>query len=146
MLITPHLLAGAVIADKVGSFSWPVVVLATLSHFILDSIPHRDAINDNRLSKTQLIVSTIDLLIGVVLIWLVFRENNLNLAFFGAGWGILPDVIDNLPVIFQRLKKTKWWQVSHYWHCKIQCFKPSWTVGLFIQVLIVMLLIWVKVK
>ncbi|MBU1082897.1 hypothetical protein KKE14_00435 [Patescibacteria group bacterium] len=147
MLITPHLLAGAVIADKVGDFSWPVVVLALISHFILDAIPHRDEIDKNHLSRKQIIAVLIDLVVGIVLIWLVFREMNLMLAVFGAGVGILPDIVDNAPLIFKSIGHNKWWQDYHHFHGRIQQIKPNWGVGLLTQIIVIIsLVVWLNVK
>jgi len=147
MLITPHLLAGAVIANKVGNFSWPVVVLVLFSHFLLDAIPHRDEIDMDHSSRRQIFACLLDLIVGVILVWLVFRQLNLGLAFFGAGWGILPDIIDNLPVIFKSLGSAKWWRAYHQFHTKIQSIRPNWVVGLLTQILIVIgLLLWLNVK
>lgn len=147
MLITPHLLMGAVIAEKVGSFSWPVVVLALISHFLLDAIPHRDEIDKNHLSLKQIMAILVDLVIGIILVWLVFRKMNLTLAIFGAGIGILPDIVDNLPLIFKSLSSTKWWQDYHSFHSKIQSIKPNWVVGLLTQLIVIVgLLLWLNVK
>lgn len=143
MLITPHLLAGAVIADKVGDFSWPTVLLVLISHFLLDAIPHRDEIDKNHLSRKQVIAVLVDLVIGITLIWLVFQKMNLILAIFGAGIGILPDIVDNLPLIFKSIGNNKWWRSYHHFHSKIQAIKPNWTVGLLTQIIVVIgLLVW----
>jgi hypothetical protein len=143
MLITPHLLAGAVIAEKVGSFSWSVVVLALVSHFILDAIPHRDEIDKNHLSRKQVIAVVIDFAVGVTLLWLVFRETNLMLIAFGAVIGILPDIVDNLPIFLKSLSKTKWWQAYHQFHSKIQAIKPNWIAGILTQLIVIAgLLFW----
>lgn len=147
MLITPHLLAGAVIADKVGSFSWPVVALALLSHFMLDAIPHRDEIDKNHLSRKQIVAVLVDFVVGIILLWLVFRGTNIALIAFGVVMGILPDIVDNLPIFLKSLSKTKWWQAYHRFHSNIQQTKPSWVVGLLTQFLVIVgLLLWLNVK
>ena len=147
MLITPHLLAGAVIADKVGNFSWPMVAGVLISHFLLDAIPHRDEIDKNHLSRKQIIACLFDLVAGTILVWVVFRQLNLELAFFGAGIGILPDIVDNLPIIFKSLSSVKWWRAYHQFHIKIQSIKPNWVVGILTQIVVVIgLLLWLNVK
>lgn len=144
MLPGPHLLAGAAIATKVGSFAWPVVVLALLSHVILDIIPHSDTVDEkNVLNKTQIIVCAIDLLITGILFYIFFK-GSLALALFGAFWGLFPDFIDQSKLIFPKIKQNKSWQVFHRYHENIQKIKPNWFWGILTQIVVVVLiLIWV---
>jgi len=41
MLLTPHILVGALIGFKIQN-PWLVFILAIISHFALDAIPHRE--------------------------------------------------------------------------------------------------------
>lgn len=142
MLPGPHLIAGAVIATKIGSFSWPVIVLALLSHIILDIIPHRDVVDENNLlSKGQLIVLAIDFLVVVLLVY-VFFKNNLALALFGAFFAMLPDLIEQSSLIFPRIKQNKSWRLFNKWHGSIQKVKPSWILGALTQVVVIVLMLW----
>jgi len=144
MLAGPHLIIGAAIATKVGSFSWPVVVLALLSHVILDAIPHSDVVDENNpFNKTQIIICAVDFLLAMFLI-LVFFKDNLSLAWFGAFWGLFPDFIEQSKLIFPKVRQNKAWQVFHHYHSAIQKIKPNWFWGTLTQVIVVVLaLIWV---
>jgi len=144
MLAAPHLITGAAIAIKLGSFSLPTALLAILSHVILDAIPHRDEIDERGLLSTrQIIVSSIDVLAGMALVYFVFKDN-LALAGFGAFWGLFPDFINQSKIIFPQVKQNKIWQIFRYYHNIIQKIKPNWFWGLLTQiVVIVLILIWV---
>ena len=144
MLPGPHLIAGAAIATKLGSFSWPTIVLALLSHVILDAIPHADTVEaDNPFNKLQIIIIIVDLIIAVSIIYIFFRDN-LALACFGAFWGLSPDFIDQSKLIFPAIKQNKYWKIFHHYHALIQSIKPSWFVGILTQVVaVILILIWV---
>ncbi len=141
MLPGPHLIAGAVIASKIGSFSWPVIVLALLSHIILDAIPHSDTIGGkNILNKTQITVVIIDFIIAASLIYIFFKDN-LTLALFGAFWAVFPDFIDQAKLIFPKIKQNKAWRLFHYYHELIQSIKLNWFWGLSTQIVVVVLVL-----
>lgn len=144
MLPGPHLITGAVIATKIGSFSWPVVVLALLSHVILDAIPHSDTIDENNpLNRKQIIVCLIDLLIAGVIFYIFFRHN-LALALFGAFWALFPDFIDQAKLVFPKIKQNKNWQFFHKYHELIQKVKTNWFWGILTQIIIIAIaLAWV---
>ena len=144
MLAGPHLIAGAAIATTIGSFSWPVVVLALLSHVILDAIPHADTVDKNNpFNKIQIIICTIDILLAVVLIYIFFKDN-LALAWFGAFWGLFPDFIDQSKVIFPKVRQNKAWQFFHRCHSGIQVIKPNWFWGIITQIAVIALVLtWV---
>lgn len=144
MLLSPHLITGAVIATKIGSFSWPVIILALLSHIILDAIPHSDTVDENNpFNKVQIIIIIIDLIIAVSLIYIFFKDN-LALAWFGAFWGLFPDFIDQAKLIFPKVKQNKTWQIFHHYHSIIQKIKPNWFWGLLTQIIIIVIVLaWV---
>ena len=144
MLPGPHLITGAVIATKIGSFSWPVIILALLSHIILDALPHSDTVDENDpFNKVQIIIIIIDLIIAVSLIYIFFKDN-LVLAWFGAFWGLFPDFIDQAKLIFPKVKQNKTWQFFHHYHGVIQKIKPNWFWGLLTQIIIIVIVLaWV---
>lgn len=144
MLPGPHLITGAVIATKIGSFSWLVIVLALLSHIILDAIPHSDTVKENNLfNKTQIIIVVIDFVIAMSLIYIFFKDN-LILALFGAFWALSPDFIDQAKLVFPKIKQNKTWQFFHKYHELIQKIKTNWFWGILIQIIVIVIaLAWV---
>jgi len=117
MILTPHILAGAVIGSQ---FSSPeaVIGLSLLAHFAMDAIPHYeykiDVIKNanGRLSKQYLINLSkigVDFLIGgsIVMIF-AWQSPQKNLMVLGAAMAIVPDFLlflyyqnPNLPIIRQ---------------------------------------------
>ncbi len=82
MTATAHALVGAACA---ASFHNPAIGLsvATLSHPILDTVPHWDAARGwrDKSKKRLFIESSIDLAIGVVLAYLIFGQG-VNIWYF----------------------------------------------------------------
>ncbi|MCX6737327.1 MAG: hypothetical protein NTX26_01100 [Candidatus Parcubacteria bacterium] len=111
MLILAHstvgLLIGTVVKNPVLSF-----LLAWLSHYILDFIPHSDAgyfkARGENWLKNKKVVSWIFLdaiLSGTLLLILTFKNGfqpSLVSAYFGS---LLPDIVDNSPFWSEALRK-----------------------------------------
>lgn len=94
MILTPHLLLGAAIASKI-EYAPLAIILAFLSHYLLDLIPHIEYSIDN-IEKKQWQKSLPDILrvfldfsFGILLI-LIF-SNNQPIIFVCAFFAILPD-------------------------------------------------------
>lgn len=105
MNLTPHLLAGALVTNYVKT-TFLAITLAFFSHYLLDSLPHEDYgfllknIGKKRWSKAhfEFLLIFIDFSIGVTLI-LIFGKN-LILNLIGGFFGILPDILFFLNLIF----------------------------------------------
>lgn len=99
MTATAHALVGAAIITKFPN-PWGLL-LAFLSHFPLDYIPHWDTItNGKKHSKIfNLLVTAVDVLLGFILVW----------YFFGR---LAPPVILFLAVIFSQL--LDWLSAPYY--------------------------------
>jgi len=69
MILTPHIIVGAVIGAKIKK-PFLIIILGFLSHFILDAIVHWDY--PMRLSNVL-----IDVLIGILIVFLVARKKNI---------------------------------------------------------------------
>lgn len=94
MILTPHLLLGAAIASKI-EYAPLAILLAFLSHYFLDLIPHIEYPIDN-IEKKQWRKSLPDILrvfwdfsFGILLI-LIF-SNNQPIIFICAFFAVLPD-------------------------------------------------------
>lgn len=94
MVITPHLLAGAVVGvNSPGLFS--AFILGLLSHYILDFIPHWDYINYIDLRrKDHLIKIFFDFVLGLFPV-LVLTSFNFSLVLWAALFAsLLPDFLE----------------------------------------------------
>ena len=107
MILTPHILVGAVIGAKTQNLGL-IVVLGLIIHFIMDWIPHWDYINSGikDFSKTKnfkalfldFIKIAIDGLLGLLIVFLVLgQEKVLNPKYFlfilaGIIISLLPDI------------------------------------------------------
>lgn len=102
MLLTPHALVGVSIGASTDNIPL-IIVLAFLSHFILDMIPHFDwgtwhKEEDFKLElKDYLLVGFDGLMMILVLNWLWNNNNFDNLMLWGSFSAILVDLIDNVP-------------------------------------------------
>lgn len=97
MLETPHALTGAVLAAYAPN---PVLglVLAFLSHFAVDMLPHWNWRPDAR--PLSLLGIMLDLILAEILIFYLFFQNDNNwLVLGGAFAAILPDLLE-APLIF----------------------------------------------
>lgn len=117
MIITPHLLLGAAIGAKIKNFGW-IIVLAFLSHFVLDRIPHWDYGNDtlkkfekNRSYKSLFVFflqMILDGLIGLVVVFILIWQKKMidfnNLSFIATGIlaSIFPDIILGFTKLFSK--------------------------------------------
>jgi len=106
MILTPHILAGAVIGAKTQNLGL-IIILGIISHFILDKFSHWEYINygirnfrKNKSFKSlffDLFKITIDGLVGLLIVFLIVWQNHLlnNWSFilFGIFFSILPDIL-----------------------------------------------------
>lgn len=156
MILTSHLLTGAAITTKVTNpfLSLP---LAILSHYLLDTLPHRDYRFNNRKNTKRILkerswqdlksnffrffldgfLIILDGIFGLIVIFLIFSGKSLPPFFWLVIFGtILPDLLASLYYIFPRgvLKK-------HFlFHESIQNFddkKNSFFWGTFNQLIII---------
>jgi len=120
MILSVHLLTGAAIATRVQN---PILglLLAFLSHFVLDFIPHReyatfpgDPIKERWKGKlTTILKIAVDFLIGVSIL-LILSKNKI-LALSGGFLAISPD-FDSIAFIFPDLLKIPPFRMFFYFH------------------------------
>ena len=94
MILFCHLLVGAAIAAKIQIIPL-ALVLALLSHYVLDFIPHWEYSIDNILekrwkkAKLDFLKGALDLCLGILIIFAILKNQPIILA--GAFLAVLPD-------------------------------------------------------
>ena len=107
MILTCHLLTGAAIASKIRPVPL-ALILAFLSHYLLDFIPHRDYSAENifkrrwRKAKLDFLKIFLDFSLGILLVWLLSGKSLIiSAAVFLA---VLPDGLTFLAWVFPKNK------------------------------------------
>lgn len=139
MLITPHFLTGVVIASQVPEIA-PAALMAITSHYILDTIPHRDYFDKKYLTWRNIILTAIDGLISLGLFYWLIPQAHWGYYFGIGALAMLPDVI-SLPGAFWG----KWWKLPlikplHNWHTEVLQYAwgdQGWGIGLLPQIIII---------
>jgi len=141
MLIAPHFLVGTAIATHTDPNEFWLAALAALtSHFILDSIPHRDTIGGFHINTANVIMEMFDVGFTFAVFFLLVPKSLWLYGLAISGVAILPDIIA-IPGLFW----PQWYQLPiikplHWWHTKIiqpPNEKMSWFWGLLPQILTV---------
>jgi hypothetical protein len=143
MIIACHILAGAVIADKIQN---PVLglSLAFLSHYIIDIIPHWEYVKNAKASQNQsftdFLMTFADIILGAAIV-LIFSKHKL-LAAAGGFIGAAPD-FDYFFYTFPSLIKNKFLAKEERFHSKIIHFfdrkKIPFFWRLFSQILVIVI-------
>ncbi len=145
MIATPHILAGATIATSKLSpeISLPLVFL---SHFVLDAIPHVEPSTffkqhrkkEDEATWREIFWEIPDLLFSTIVLILLFLKSHNFYLFWGAFFGILPDLFDNVP-FWYGVRKWPVFRQIHFLHdfFHIELDKKHWYIGLITQSAIV---------
>lgn len=118
MIISVHIISGGVTGELLGNpvlAFWAGIIL----HFILDAIPHFDNFLDEEChwNRKQTISTSLDILLSIGLLIFLRPALTINNAFWwGAFGGVLPDLIDNIPIIRDYLLHNKIVQKYHAFH------------------------------
>ena len=115
MLSTAHLMTGAALGTVLQS-PWEVIAVSILLHFVWDCWPHWDPNYDEWPKKQWYLVSSLDLLIGFCLAWLVVGDGINKLVMLGMFFSIFPDILTMVAI----LGKVKFLKKYITWHKKIQ--------------------------
>jgi len=146
MLLSVHATVGAIIGENVHK---PLLafILAFISHFILDIIPHGDkelikAYRENFKNKTMLYLIYFDLISTPILLGLLFYTHQINFSqsvFWGIIGGVLPDI---MVAIFEVTDKYfKNWHKLHSWtHDRLKWSIPL-KIGIIVQIIIIYLIL-----
>ena len=104
MILTTHLLVGAAIASKMPQPTFLALVLAFLSHYLLDLLPHSEYLIKNikgrRWHKSFLDFSKIGIDIGLGTLLILIFSKNAPIIFAAAFLAILPDAFTLLNSIW----------------------------------------------
>jgi hypothetical protein len=150
MLITCHLLTGAVIASTPVNpfFSLPV---SFLSHFVLDAFPHLEATTfsvkkegeDYYPSQKEIFYVALDAIFGLLILLFIYLKLKNPFILLGAFLAILPDLIDNMP-LWYKIRKIPGFKQFHQFHDKIHFgLKPkAWIWGIPLQLVLLGVIIW----
>lgn len=114
MILLPHMLAGAALANLWPNNYW-VILLALISHFLMDVIPHWEYLDIGFSIKKAIPKIVLDLFVGLLLV------------YFSAGfsWWVLMSVFfsllpDGFILLYALRKSSRYLRVyfdfNHYWH------------------------------
>jgi len=148
MLITPHVLTGAVIGSFVPSLPL-VVILSLISHYTLDLLPHCDQGTLEMPKRKQYLWAIPDMIIGVGLVYYLYSRGIINdFALIGAGAAIFPDFLDNLPFFSDWIHQ--YWPFNriyafHEWLQQVWR-KQHLSLGILTQVIIIGLSLFFLLK
>jgi len=111
MLIAPHVAVGAAIGLEINN-PYLVVILAIISHFVLDMIPHYDSgtihYNEKKLvlDWRDWLLITFDIILAGVIFWFFYRGSDFSFnVFLGAAVSFGVDLIDKVFQIEIKNKK-----------------------------------------
>jgi hypothetical protein len=150
MILAPHMIVGAVIGAKVHNF-WLVAILSTISHFILDKMPHFDYLTNQEITnfrkgkKFKIILKTlIDVIVGLILLFVLVCNRQLTsaqliLVIVGVFFSVLPDFIWGLSMIFDSkiLNKYRNFKARINYQVKTEKEGKITFLGTFTQILVI---------
>jgi hypothetical protein len=131
MILLVHLLLGALIGQKISS---PIlaIILALLSHYLLDLIPHTEYRVENIVNKQwqrmlpEIIKVFLDFCLGILL--MILFSKNYPIIYICAFFAILPDGLSVLSIIFKNnflesynyfhhtiIHQLKYKKISNFW-------------------------------
>lgn len=151
MFIAGHAVAGAVIGQQLGGNPILVFILAFISHFLLDIVPHGDGhhVHDyyhggRKKLKSLYSVLTVDAIATIIFVSWAFAYLQLNRV--SVAWGIIGGVIPDLLVGLSEIWKQKWLKFFTKLHfvvhnALIDVIKVKPWPGAVLQLIIITLLI-----
>jgi hypothetical protein len=156
MIGTGHLLIGGAVGVGTGLLlpspaAGPVALgLGILSHHILDLIPHTDAATfwpDARKPIPWFICALVfvEITLGLTLTGVFYLSQHTTLTFIlGAAGGILPDLLDEVPLWQERFRRTSFGAAWHHWHLRLHCssMEKAWITGIVIDVCVIAAGVW----
>jgi hypothetical protein len=156
MIGTGHLLIGGAVG--VGTslvLAYPVagavaLGLGIVSHHVLDLIPHTDAATfwpDSRKPLPWFICLVVffEILVGLTLTGAFYFSQHTTITFImGAVGGMLPDLLDEVPLWQERFRRTRFGAVWHRWHLHLHCssMEKAWVTGIVIDLCVIATGLW----
>ena len=129
MVLAVHIIVGAAIAAKTNSLVWGLI-LAFLSHYLLDSMPHSsysvENLKQRKWGKTapDFFKIFLDILFGFLFVLLFVKSP--SLALLGGLVAIVPDGVNFLTIVFP--KSSLIYSTTHIFnnfHLKINNFSEN---------------------
>lgn len=142
MFFLIHVLLGAVIGAAIPSLI-PVILLAIISHFILDAIPHWDGDFDIKafartgkasISRLTFIIRAVDFIIAIALIVFFYTTTHQTIILAGAIASLLPDLVKI--GYYTPLKNAKFFQAYLRFHGNLQK-ETSFVIGILTQIIMI---------
>lgn len=124
MILAVHIIVGAVVAVKTGSFVWGLI-LALLSHYLLDSMPHVSYsiknLKERKWGKTapDFFKIFLDIFFGFLFV-LLFSKSP-SIALLGGLVTLVPDGVNFLTITFPK----KLLDILNNFHLKINNFSEN---------------------
>lgn len=163
MILTPHAIVGAAIANLVPENPELGFLLAYASHYALDMIPHRDydidgffdekektfrSVLTSARSALKLVMIGSDFFIGAGICILLFVRNRESLiaTLAGIAGGVLPDFLQLVYYTFKKHPWTGFQKIHDFFHAKdkmkdkpvrgilVQIFAPIVVLGIYFLV------------
>jgi hypothetical protein len=142
-----HAIAGCLIGNYFNSVLL-VIILAIISHFLLDIIPHWDGFSNKILFETKgrvdiskkiVYLEVFDSLIALALIayFILLIPSKSIMILIGSIASLSPDIIKL--GFLTPLKKNKFYMSYLQFHSKIQK-EIDWKLGVFIQIIVLIIL------
>jgi len=156
MIGTGHLLVGGAIGVALSLELTPPVAVPValgcgiLSHHLLDLVPHTDAATfwparHGPIPWSVSLLVALEILVGLSLSGFFYFSQHTTIAFIaGAAGGILPDVLDEVPLWQERFRRTSLGSLWHHWHTRLHCadMAQSWRTGIVIDALVIASGVW----
>jgi membrane-bound metal-dependent hydrolase YbcI (DUF457 family) len=150
MIITGHLFVGGAIGLAAATLfpsPWSVplaLVIGVASHHALDFLPHTDAAtfwpDSRRVPAIGVAIVAVEVLLGLLITSTLLVAQHPSWAFAaGALGGVLPDLLDEIPLWSQQFRESRWGSVWHHWHLRLHCgdMAMNWRTGLVIDAAVV---------
>lgn len=154
MLALNHTLIGAAIGSQIDNIP-AVIGLGVVSHFVLDFLPHVDPgteINGKEMRPVmKYFLAGLDVLASLIIIVLALMlrpELNKTAVITGAVTALAVDIIFNVPFWMSWFRKTRPFSKIHNFHELIHkpLQKYQYSVGIPLQILIIVVSIWLLLK
>ena len=139
MLIAAHSIVAGYVGEEIGN-PFLAFLVGIIIHFILDLVPHYDTTDKGKFTFRQILLIGIDGIVAILLLYYILKDNNYNLSYIaGVIGGILPDLLDNVPLWKKRFRKTKFGKWFHTLHQIVHQKQPSLVIGLATQIILIIL-------
>lgn len=156
MLSFTHLFVGAAVGATTNQ---PVLALGLgiISHHLLDALPHVDSFAKTEAEKDimttgKMVFAAVEGLSGLAVLTYIVAQTGGTLlditspVAWGALGGVAPDLADNVPLLKEQFRRTKFGKAYHAFHDSFHTTlflneTKWWPAGLVIQIL----LIWLSI-